>query len=208
MHDNAFYVKHIADQFKDSSDCEKHRDLLDDYYIAKNTRQDARVKMILMACVDPDRTLNISDDLFDLAVKDIKKVWDERIPPATDKDLENVSKINKIIEGQDSYGHQEWKKDGKGVVAMWSNGSELWYLDRLHTELLKKKQSLSLDANEIIAPVNEKEFLRIHRRLAPLPLFFGSTEAKERKIVDWDTADDVWLYGQIKRLTREQGKNK
>jgi len=208
MPDETFYVEHIADQLKNSNDCAKHRALLDDYYIAKNTRTDDRVKMILIACVDPDRALNISDSLFDLAVKDIKKVWEERIPPATEKDLENVSKINKIIEGQDSYGHQDWKTSEGGVVAMWSNGAELWFLDRMHTELLRKKESLSLDANEFIAPVTEKEFLRIHRRLAPLPLYFGSLAAKERKLVDWDTSDDVWLYGQVKRLVREQGKKK
>jgi hypothetical protein len=52
--------------------------------------------------------------------------------------------------------------------------------------------------------VTEKEFLRINRRLAPLPLFFGSYEAKKRKIVDCETGNDVWLYGQLKRIAREK----
>jgi hypothetical protein len=207
MVDNAFFAAHIKDQFENSSTCEKHRKLLDEYYIAKDQREDENVKWLVMECVDPDGVLqkrgDITDDMINGAVKDIKKTWDERIPVPTEKDLENVSKINNIIEGQDSYGHRQWTQK-EGIVATWSNGSEMWYLDHMYTEQLKKKTSVSLDANQVVLPVNEKEFLRVHKRIAPLPLYFGSFEAKQRKIVDWDTADNVWLHGQLKRILRNK----
>jgi len=203
-------IEHIIDLFKNSSTCEKHRKLLDDYYLARNYRESGMVKVIIKECVDPDGKLQSRGDIkeshFDASVTQIQELWEKRIPQVTEKDLENLSKINRIIERQDSYGMQNWDIK-KGVVASWSNGSELWYLDRIYTEHLKGKkpdEKVVLDANQIVAPVTEKEFLRIHRRLAPLPLYYGSYEAKKRKIVDWTTADNIWLHGQIKRLLREK----
>jgi len=134
------------------------------------------------------------------AVNELHKYFLKRYPKLTAKDDMNLKLANDIIEGRQSYGIREELSDKNSTKIFWSNGSAQWYVDRTY----RSGDIVTLDANEAILPLTERETDRIIKYLIALPLYSLSFEAKQRGHAP-ENASKIWAYLQMERMNRERG---
>jgi len=181
-----------------------------DIYCMNNDRRDINYFLWILSDMFHGEWNDVPLSVWKRAAQKIKTFWNKRIPPMTATDRRNLDTANNIISGRTYYMvHDLEKQKGKGIVIFWSNGAEAWAIDRWKTRDANKGKEVRLDANEVILPMSESTFNRIRYRLAMLPLYMGSIEAKTRGQVSWQTGDDAWKFGQfLGRMKEEEGKQK
>jgi len=120
----------------------------------------------------------------------------------TEKDWKACVELNEEISKRTTYGIREELANKDGVMLSWSNGSRKWFGSG---GKIKKGSVVSMDANELFAPISPSRFERVNDCLGVLPLYFGSTEAQLREEVPRSQAIEIWAKGQIDYMLRKKG---
>ena len=110
-------------------------------------------------------------------------------------DLDALKVLAQKIKTRTDYGRRTEITEGRGYILMWSNASRAWLPWGYAIE--RKDKELELDSNMIFAPFSKKVLEPILPCLPTLPLYYMSTEAKERGEVDVFEATIKWLEAQL-----------
>ncbi len=148
-----------------------------------------------------DRGKDLSDIVLQQIVDDLKKHYDRRYPQLTDTDNKNLSIINEEVLKRTHYGMREELVEVPSTRLIWANSAESW----LSVGNVRKGEIITLDANEAIVPLREKEVERVLSRAEYLPLYQYSFEAKKRGQVNNEEATKGWALLQLEKLRREKG---
>jgi hypothetical protein len=84
----------------------------------------------------------------------------------------------KSVLERNQYGQRIESALGAGWIISFSNGSVSWW--RIKVGKVKRGQVVNLDSNEIIVYAKAREVDEIATHLPPHPLYWLSTESKER----------------------------
>ncbi|HEC40670.1 hypothetical protein LCGC14_0223180 [marine sediment metagenome] len=92
-----------------------------------------------------------------------------------------------------SYGIKGSIVKERGTKMSWSNGSRTWFTH----QPVDKRDSIRLDANEMIIPCSFKRAERLRCYINELPLYYSSTEAKMRGEISAKDSLDIYTEGRV-----------
>ena len=122
-------------------------------------------------------------------VRDVVIPFDRVNAGSFDSVSDKISTLN-------SYGVREVVPEEDSFRFAWSNGARSWYVSG---DGVKAGDSVTLDANEFVHPKSEigssEDAFTMSVMMPELPLYYGSTEAGDRKEVSLDEKFNVWRSG-------------
>lgn len=101
------------------------------------------------------------------------------IPETPKSDAEVVEELNNRIAKLRMYGLREVAVDKPSYILTWSNASKEWW-PSYGLGVIQPGQTISLDANQTLAPYRKAVLERVLPHLDYLPLYKMSFEAKVR----------------------------
>ena len=122
--------------------------------------------------------------------------------PDISEDAKVVEHLNTLISQRTSYGRRTEIASKASHVLVWSNASSDWYV-LFYT--VKRGESVSLDANELLVPYGKAQIRRIIPLLMPLPLASYSFESRTKRQEQWEGVPPEWVQEIVTDLRKIPG---
>ena len=133
---------------------------------------------------------------------------DQLVKSLNQKELRAFVDTNREVEKRKSYGMRtEQVEKDDSTFLFWSNGSRRWFAadpDSFWAKDIKKGNEIRLDANHVLVPYPYRTVKKFVHCLKTLPLYYCSTEAKQRGEVDSFEATFCWALKQLERIRQEE----